>query len=291
MKRFILLTLAILSVVFLSCSKERTDSYNNAKVHIAVNDFTILQDDFPSAKGAQSTASYTNVKAMTLAFYDDNDVLFYDTTQLRADASTYDVFGEFDLTLPIGNYTMVVLGYASEQPITLISKTDWAFTSDKVRETFAGSQNVNILNTEDVVIAATLNRVVAKMDVISSDGRPANVASVRMTFSGGAKGINPITGLATSDTGWVNTISLSSAVGATTKTLSMLFLATDQQSMNVTIDALDSDGTSVSHKVVNNVPLQRNKVTQLTGSLYSASETSSFSVETSWISDTNRVSF
>lgn len=71
----------------------------------------------------------------------------------------------------------------------------------------------------------------------------------------------------------------------------MLFLATDQQTMNVTIDALDSDGTSASHKVVNNVAVQRNKVSQLTGSLYSASEASSFSVETSWISDTNRVYF
>lgn len=61
--------------------------------------------------------------------------------------------------------------------------------------------------------------------------------------------------------------------------------------MTVTLDALDADGNSVSHKVVPNVPFQRNKVTKLTGALYSADVTGNFTINTAWITDTNIVGF
>ena len=61
--------------------------------------------------------------------------------------------------------------------------------------------------------------------------------------------------------------------------------------MTVTLDALDADGNSVSHKVVPNVPFQRNKVTKLTGALYSADVTGNFTINTAWIIDTNIVGF
>ena len=48
----------------------------------------------------------------------------YSATQLRADASTYETFGEFDLLLPIGSYTIEVLGYANEQAATCNSVTE-----------------------------------------------------------------------------------------------------------------------------------------------------------------------
>lgn len=65
-----------------------------------------------------------------------------------------------------------------------------------------------------------------------------------------------------------------------------LFLDTDEQTMTVTIDVLDGNGESISHKVVNNVPLQRNRITTLTGSIYSAGAGTDFTVNTNWLSET-----
>lgn len=114
-----------------------------------------------------------------------------------------------------------------------------------------------------------------------------NAVSVRTTLSAGGKVFNPTTGLATSNTGFVNTLPIQSTVGNSTNSITYLFLATDEQTMNVTIDVLDANGNSISHKVVNNVPFQRNRMTVLTGSLYSSGSNGSFQVETDWLDDYN----
>ena len=106
-----------------------------------------------------------------------------------------------------------------------------------------------------------------------------------MTFTAGGKSFNPTTGLATVNDGFVNTVGISAAVGSPSISSSCLFLNTDEQTMDVTIDVLDSDGNSISHKVVNNVPLKRNRITKLTGSLYSASAGSDFEVDTDWLTE------
>lgn len=91
--------------------------------------------------------------------------------------------------------------------------------------------------------------------------------------------------MATSNAGFINVFPIQSTVGNSTNSISYLFLATDEQSMTVTIDVLDADGNSISHKVVNDVPFKRNRMTVLTGSLYSAGSNGSFQVETDWLTD------
>jgi hypothetical protein len=107
----------------------------------------------------------------------------YSATQLRADASTYETFGEFDLLLPIGSYTMEVLGYANEQAATCNSVTEWVFTPDKVRETFACSQTVTKSNTSTPVdVSATLNRVVARLEIFTTDPVPEAVKCLNSSY-------------------------------------------------------------------------------------------------------------
>ena len=82
--------------------------------------------------------------------------------------------------------------------------------------------------------------------------------------------------LATVNTGFSNTVNISTAVGAPTTSSSAIFLATDEQTMNVTIEVLDADGNVLSSKLVENVPFRRNRRTKLTGTLYSAPAAGSF---------------
>lgn len=161
-----------------------------------------------------------------------------------------------------------------------------------MRETFAGSQTVTISNTSTPVdVSATLNRVVARLEIFTTDPVPEAVKGVRITYAAGGGGINPVTGLSSTNTGYTGLIQNPATYNGISKLLSHIFLATDQQTMTLTLDALDADGNSVSHKVVPNVPFQRNKLTRLTGALYSADVTGNFTVNTAWISDTNFVDF
>ena len=276
-----------LAVILLVTGCAKKEALVPVRVHI--NDFSISQEEIPS-KTASDVVDYTGVKAITLAFYTADGTEQYKVTQMRADATTYTTFGEFDLSLPMGSYTMVVLGYGlndGEPAITLTGPTSATFGDYPARETFVATQAVSITNTDALELNATLNRVVAKLKVLSTDGRTANANSVRITTSGGSKAFNPSTGLATTNTGFSNTVNITStAVGSVAGPVSYLFLATDEQTVNVTIDVLDENNQTISHKEVNNVPLQRNRMTKLVGSIFTASGDGSFQVETEWLPET-----
>lgn len=285
MKKNLLFLLATATLLFAACHKDN----GTAKVHVRVNDFTISQEEI-GTKSSTDVADYSGVKAITLAFYTSNGDEQCKVTQMRADATTYTTFGEFDLSLPMGSYTMVVLGYGlndGEPAITLTSPTSATFGDYPARETFAYTQTVNITNTDDVTLSATLSRVISKLKITSTDGCTENAVNVRTTLSAGGKSFNPTTGLATANAGFSNVLPIQSAVGNPTNSITYLFLATDEQTVNVTIDVLDAGGNSISHKVVSNVPFKRNRMTVLTGSVYSADASGDFTVETDWLDDYN----
>ena len=259
-------------------------------VTVSVSEFSVSQEEFSSGttRAAQDAADYSGVKALTLAFYRSSTEVLK-TTQLRDDALTYTTFGEFSLSLPMGSYTMVVIGHGlndGEPAITLTSPTSATFDDNPARETFVTTQTVNITNTNAVDVSAMLSRVVSKLQVQSSDTRTNPAYSVRMTFAAGGKSFSPTTGLATDNIGFSNAVAISTAVGATSLSNSYLFLATDEQTMDVTIETLDEDGNVVFSKLVEDVPFKRNRVTKLTGAMYTNNSVSgAFQVETAWLDE------
>lgn len=303
------LFLAAFMLLAASCSNDESlDSSVNlsseqgvAPVTVSVSGFSVEQGDFPGTTGESQSSTrattrgtavgdYDGVKFLTLAFYASNGTEVYKHTQNRDDADTYTTFGEFSTSLPLGSYTMVVLGYAlyNDDALTLTSPTQAEYTVNAPRETFAATQAVNVTSSTALNLSATLNRIVSQLKVISSDNRTANVEKVRMTFAAGGKRFSPTTGLATVNTGFSNTVGISTAVGAKSGSVSYLFLDTDEQEIDVTIETLDADGNTVFSTVVEDVPFKRNRITKLTGAIYdvSASATAgSFEVNTEWLSD------
>ncbi|MBQ2209775.1 MAG: hypothetical protein II404_07415 [Prevotella sp.] len=277
-----------------SCSNDESldSSVNNfseqalAPVTVHVKGFSVSQEEFsgPITRAAQDLGDYSGINAVTLAFYASNGTEAYKSTQAKGDVN----FGEFSLSLPMGSYTMVAVAYyhSDASPLELTSPTEAAFTGTRAYETFATTQEVVISNTNAVDISATLDRVVTQLKVVSTDGKTADVSNVRMTFSAGGKDFNPTTGFAITNTGFANTVGNSAAVGSTSTSLSFLFLATDEQNINVTIETLDADGAVLFSKTVNNVPFQRNRVTKLTGAMYTNEALSgTFQIETAWLDE------
>ena len=293
MKTIYFLT-AVLALLVIGCTKEdlskNTQGYAPVTVH--VNDFSMSVDEF-STRAEQNVADYNAVGTITLAFYNGTTEVFKHT-QLRSDNTTYATFGNFSCNLPIGNYTMVVIGraYFDEDVFTLSSPTSAGYTSERARETFCVTQAVNITSTEAVELSATLNRIVAQLQIVSTDARVDGVSKIRTTYAAGGKSFNPTTGFATVNTGFAVTNSPSAVVGQTINVRSFLFLATDEQSIDVTIDVLDDNNQVKFTKFIPNVPFQRNKQTTLTGPVFSetALTSSAFKLETAWL-DGNTVPF
>lgn len=296
MKKFKVIYVALMGVLAASCGSEQfelecepVDGEVLVPVKVHVSDFSMSFDDYSGVgtRAAQDLADYDDVNAVTLAFYKGSTEV-EKITQLKSDGSTFTTFGEFSLSLPMGSYTLVALAYYTNENsvLTLTSPTEASYNV-RVREMFAYTQALSINNTSAVDISTTLSRVVSMLTVKSSDGKTADVSNVRMTFSAGGKSFSPSTGLATVDTGFDNTVSVSAAVGATSTSSTMLFLNTDEQDIDVTIETLDADGNTLFSKTIEDVPFKRNRKTILTGAMYTNSGVDgAFKVETAWLDET-----
>lgn len=286
-----LFAIVAICALYTGCSKEHVEALGYGSVKVHVSGFTVSQEEIPQAKSAQNVADYTGVGVIDLAFYEGTTEV-YKTSQLRSNASTYTTFGEFECNLPIGNYTMVVIarGYSDGDVFVLSSPTSAAYTTERARETFCTTQSVSVTDTSSLDLSVTLSRVVAKLHIVSTDNRTASVTRIRTTYSAGGKSFNPTTGLATVNDGFAVTNTPSIAV-QTLDVGNYTFLATDEQTMTITIEALDASENVLCTKIVPNVPLKRNRVTTLTGAMFSADTSSaSIMVETDWL-EGNTVEF
>lgn len=270
-----------------SCSEEVMNPESEtiyAPVSVQVNEFSVSMEDFPQTRAAQTLDEYGYVGAITLAFYDANGTEVMKTTQLKSNPSQYTTYGQFSFTLPVGSYTMVAIGYGYNDgdAFSLTSPTAAAFTSAQPRETFCGTQSVTISSAAPLNLSVTLYRVNTYLAVLSTDVCPVGAAQVSTTFGAGSKGFSPTTGLATADDGFSVVNMLGGSVGQTININNCAFLSADEQEMDVTLQVLDGDDNVLVSKVVQDVPLKRNRVTILRGSLFTPSSPSnaSFTLET-----------
>ena len=293
MKRLNYLTIAALALIMLGCSSESSEQTEVEKamapITVRVNNFSVSQEDF-NATRATAVGSYDGLQKLTLAFYKNDGTEMYKATHTKGSMGEGDTFGEFSTTLPLGSYKMVVLGYVlhGDDALTLTSPTQAEYTGGFPKETFATTQVVNVTNLTALNLTATLDRIVSQLKVISTDNRTANVEKIRMTFSAGGKRFSPSSGLATVNTGSVSTVSTGVNVGERSGAVGYIFLATDEQTMDVTIETLDSEGNTIYSTVVQNVPFKRNRITKLTGSVYpteASARAGSFQVDTEWLDD------
>ena len=142
---------------------------------------------------------------------------------------------------------------------------------------------MNVTSTTALNLSATLSRIVTCLQVISTDGRAAGVSKVRMTFAAGGKRFSPESGLATVNTGSVSVVGVSASAGSPSTSTGFVFLSTDEQTMDLTIETLDADGNTVFSQTVTDVPFKRNRRTKLSGALYSADASAgSFQLNTTW---------
>ena len=298
-KSFALLLGTVVTVVTLSSCTDAEEVLKRvdhdmgvtAPVRVQVNDFTMSVDDIPEAqtRGTENPAGYNSVGAITLAFYASNGTKMYEDTQLKEGDSHYTTFGTFSCNLPIGNYTMLVIARDSlkDDVFTLTSLNEASFTSEKVRETFCKTQNVSVTSSTPLDLSITLNRIVPQLTIKSTDFRPTGVEKIRTTYSAGYKSFNPTTGLGIGNAGFSLINTPSAAVGTVVEFRNNTYLATDEQTMTITLEVLDAQDQVLITKVIPNVPLKRNRRTTLRGPLFTPSaSTASFLLETSWLEGT-----
>ena len=282
--------LAGLILLFASCTG---DSVNNevvnnprtAEVSVHISDFSVSTSDFsgPVSRASVSPSNYADVGELVLAFFNEDDEEVAKFTQVRKDSTTFTTFGDFRFTLPEGKYTLVAIGrdVGSDDNFTLTSPSEATYTSERVRETFSATQAVTVTGTKAVYLDVDLKRIITMLVVYSTDARPEGVARIRTTYGAGSKSFNPATGFALDDKGFSLTNTSSAAVGQTVGIANFAFLATDEETIDITLEALDAENNVLAHREVADVPFRRNRQTTLRGALFSSS--TAITIETTWL--------
>ena len=219
----------------------------------------------------------------------------YKHTQERGNLEEGETFGVFSTSLMYGNYTMVVVANTGSNAIMVTSPTAATYGENNPMDTWVYTQAVNITGNDAVNLSATLDRIVTAVAVRSTDNRPAEVTHIRLSYTKGGKSFSPTTGLATSNTGFSATVAYpASTLGTTTSMGGYLFLADDEETLDVTIETLDAaDGNVLFSKTITDVPVKRNRQTILTGATFSGTgvSASGFQVNTTWLTAEDPINF
>ena len=208
-----------------------------------------------------------------------------------------DNFGSVSMKLSYGNHRLAVVcsrGEGSE-----VDAGNGRIAWEKVRDTFWNVVDCNVAKTGSTDISVTLKRVAARMRVTVNDVIPSDLKTISISGEPWYKGIDVKTGEAigglSSVEGVTDVSSLavpSAYVGTEKKLAVSLWIMSkgNEWTENLTVKMLDDNGDVLSQSLCNGVPMQRNRVTNVTGYFLSGGASGNIILDDSW-SDTYQFDF
>ena len=199
-------------------------------------------------------------------------------------------YGTFTVSLSRGSYRLVFLGYNGTKACRMTASSTISFEDDAVPQTFLYS---TLLTVGDEAVAAqdvVLKRAVGAFRLTLADAIPSNLATMRFRFAAGSTKLDGQTGYGKDNAGRTYDISIpSSYIGKTdTKMTVYLFLPASEASMDITVDALSSDGGTIHSRNFSAVPMKINQMLNYTGLFFadpSSDLSATVTVDDAWGSE------
>lgn len=245
------------------------------------------------AMGADSnaaTAAYARTRA-TMSEAQMTDLWLFDyigdeLQQTIHQTATDANFGTPAINASYGDHTIYFVASRGDSPVIDGTTISWTKPSD----TFWASRSITIAPATATNQSVSLQRVATRLRLTVTDEIPATLAQICITPSHWYYGINYLTGEATDDRQTERTINVPASYIGTTGQLYANFYSMSPSSAwqtDITMKAKDGDGGVISQIGIADVPLERNRVTNYSGPLFSASRTSSVTADGEWGEEIN----
>jgi hypothetical protein len=202
------------------------------------------------------------------------------THQTASDAS----FGSPSLTVDYGDHTFYFVASRGDTPTIDGTTISWSKPSD----TFWSSLTMTVAPSTSASQSVTLQRVAARLRVTITDDVPTGLAVLSVTPSHWYYGLDITTGEATDDRQTARTVNVpASYIGTTGQLIASFFTISPSAawSTDVSLQALKSDNTPMASISVTDVPMQRNHITDYSGTLFGAGRAISIDADDSWGED------
>ena len=203
-----------------------------------------------------------------------------------------DNFGSVSMKLSYGNHRLAVVCSRGEG--SDVDMSNGLIAWEKVRDTFWNVVDCDVAKTGSTDISVTLKRVAARMRVTINDIIPSDLKTISITGEPWYKGIDVKTGEAIGELSSiegvtdVSTLAVPSAYVGTEKKLAVslwIMSKGNEWTEDVTVKMLGENGDVLSEVVCPGVPMQRNRVTNVTGYFLSGGASGNILIDDSW-SDT-----
>lgn len=300
--------IAAVGMAFVSCSSDNENFVEDAKpwkAHVRLVcgiGVSVSPMQAPMTRAALSA----NGKALTDLYIMDYDKASGKLLQVLHQTSTAADFAEPDLMLDYGEHVLKVVATRSQEPTLWdVQKISWQvepniltpvtatqpvmLTSAKTSDTFGAEKDVSVGVGTATTVSITLDRLVAKLVINSTDAFPDDATTIVLdlqeyrTLSWATMDvIESVKNQRVTD--------VTSLQGTTGTVLSFFMLTPkDGYTTDVTLTMNRTDGTPYSTITVPSVPLERNKVTTITGSIYGHEQGFQASVMDAWSETTNDI--
>lgn len=202
------------------------------------------------------------------------------THQTASDAS----FSSPSLTVDYGDHTFYFVASRGDTPAIDGTTISWAKPSD----TFWATLSLTVSPGSSITQAVSLHRVAARLRIAITDEIPTGLATLSVTPSHWYYGLDITTGEATDDRQTARTVNVpASYIGTTGQLIASFFTISPSAawSTDVSLQALKADNTPMSVINVADVPMQRNHITDYSGTLFGAGRAISIDADDSWGED------
>ena len=248
-------------------------------ITFACHDISIVAIGADNASTTRATMSEVSMTDLWLFDY-VGDELKQTIHQTASDAD----FGNPTINAAYGDHTIYFVASRGDSPVIDGTTISWAKPSD----TFWASRSITIAPATATNHTVSLQRVATRLRLTVMDEIPATLAQICITPSHWYYGIDYLTGEATDDRQTERTINVPASYIGTTGQLYANFYSMSPSSAwqtDITMKAKDGDGNVISLIGIADVPLDRNRVTNYSGTLFNANRTVTISVDGDWGED------
>lgn len=196
-----------------------------------------------------------------------------------------DGFGAITLTADYGEHSLYFVASRGDTPTIDGTTISWAKPSD----TFWQNVTLNIEPQTSTNQSVVLQRVVTRLRIAVTDEVPANLKTLSVTPATWYYGLDYTTGEAVNSQPTPRVITVPSSYVGTTNLATSFYCLCPAEGFetDITVTAKDADETAVANIALQDVPFERNRITNYSGSLFTQNRAVSVTTNDEWNEDYN----
>jgi hypothetical protein len=186
-------------------------------------------------------------------------------------------FGTVSQNLTVGVHKIVVIAHNGDKNPTMTNPESVAFSSNtlmKTTDTFCWAGEINVTQQTGTV-DVSLTRATAMFRLNMTDaGIPAQVSELQFAYKGGSAAVNPFTLEGTTKSNQKESFIIQNHSGKVFEIYT--FPRYEEKNgvrnlskLEITVTAIDIYGNAVKERVLTDVPVTRNRITECTGDFFS----------------------